>query len=47
LGELFAGREADVARERAMHYEAAGDRERAASVLHAAAIGRQQAGVCS
>jgi predicted ATPase len=47
LGELFAGREADVARERAMHYEAAGDRERAASVLNTAAIERQQAGVCS
>ncbi|MGD0629786.1 MAG: AAA family ATPase [Terracidiphilus sp.] len=31
LGELFAGRESDVARERAMHYEAAGDRERAAA----------------
>jgi predicted ATPase len=46
LGELFAGREADVARERAMQYEAAGDRERAASVLHAAAIELQQAGVC-
>jgi predicted ATPase len=46
LGELFAGREADVARERAMHYEAAGDGERAASVLYAAAIERQQAGVC-
>ncbi|MGO9340546.1 MAG: ATP-binding protein [Terracidiphilus sp.] len=46
LAELFAEREADVARERAMHYEAAGDRERAASVLDAAAIERQQAGVC-
>jgi predicted ATPase len=46
LGELFAGREADVARERAMHYEAAGDRERAASVLSAAAVEKQQAGVC-
>jgi predicted ATPase len=47
LGEMFVGREADVARERAIHYEAAGDRERAASVLYAAAIERQQAGVCS
>jgi len=47
LGELFAGREADVARERAIHYEAAGDRDRAASVLQAAEIERQQAGICS
>jgi predicted ATPase len=47
LGELFAGREVDVARERAMHYEAAGDRRRAASVLESAAINTQpQAGVC-
>jgi predicted ATPase len=33
LGELFAGREADVAREMAMHYEAAGEPERAATAL--------------
>ena len=33
LGKLFEGREASVAREIAMHYDAAGDRERAASVL--------------
>ena len=47
LGELFAGRESDVARERSMHYEAAGDWERAASVLQGAeAPARQQAGVC-
>jgi predicted ATPase len=46
LGELFAGRDADVARERAMHYEAAGDRQRAASVLNAAVIELQQTGVC-
>ncbi|HEY1900920.1 MAG TPA: AAA family ATPase [Terracidiphilus sp.] len=47
LGELFAGREVDVARERAMHYEAAGDRKRAASVLESAAIAAQPpAGVC-
>lgn len=38
LGQLFAGREASVARERAMHYEAAGNRERAASVLQEAAV---------
>jgi predicted ATPase len=47
LGELFVGREVDVAREMAMHYEAAGDRKRAASVLESAAIAAQpQAGVC-
>jgi predicted ATPase len=45
LGQLFVGREADVARERAMHYEAAGERDRAASVLLAAAP-EAQAGVC-
>lgn len=33
LGELFAGREADVARERALHYEAAGDLNRAERML--------------
>jgi predicted ATPase len=46
LAELFAGREANVAREMAMHYEAAGDRERAARALHASARNAQQAGVC-
>jgi predicted ATPase len=37
LSELFKGREADVAREMAMHYEAAGSWERAATALRAAA----------
>jgi predicted ATPase len=37
LGELFAGREANVAQEMAMHYEAAGNWSRAASVLRSAA----------
>jgi DNA-binding winged helix-turn-helix (wHTH) protein len=37
LGELFAGREADVAREMATHYEAAGNWQRAATALNAAA----------
>ena len=37
LGELFAGRESDVAREMAMHYEAAGSWQRAAAALHTAA----------
>ena len=46
LGELFAGREASVARERATHYQAAGDAVRAAGVLHAAEIDVRQAGVC-
>jgi predicted ATPase len=45
LAQLFAGREADVAREVAMHYEAAGDHPRAALVMQAAAI-HEQAGVC-
>jgi predicted ATPase len=45
LGELFAGREANVAREMAMHFEAAGDQERAARAL-AAARHDQKAGVC-
>jgi predicted ATPase len=44
LGELFAGREVAVARERSMHYAAAGDHARAASALEAAH--RLQAGVC-
>jgi predicted ATPase len=46
LGQLFAGREGDVARERALHYEAAGEMERAALVLKAAETGRIAAGVC-
>ena len=47
LSELFAGREADVAREVAMHFEAAGEAARANSVLEAAARNAQmQAGVC-
>ncbi len=37
LGELFAGREANVAQEMAMHYEAAGNWSRAAGVLRSAA----------
>ncbi len=37
LGRIFAGREATVAREMAMHFEAAGDWQRAASALRAAA----------
>jgi predicted ATPase/DNA-binding winged helix-turn-helix (wHTH) protein len=37
LGRIFAGREASVAREMAMHFEAAGDWPRAASALRAAA----------
>jgi predicted ATPase len=37
LGELFAGRETSVAREMAMHFEAAGDWRRSASALRAAA----------
>jgi predicted ATPase len=46
LAELFAGREGDVAREMAMHYEAAGDRERAARASQTAARNAQRAGVC-
>jgi predicted ATPase len=46
LGQLFAGREANVARERAMHYEAAGDRDRAASVLQEAAAQSPQIAAC-
>src|SRR5262249_42648988 len=38
LGELFAGRESNVAREMAMHYEAAGSWQRADTALHAAAL---------
>ncbi len=37
LGQLFAGREAHVAREMAMHYEAAGSWQRGAGALRAAA----------
>jgi predicted ATPase/DNA-binding winged helix-turn-helix (wHTH) protein len=37
LGELFAGREAHVAREMAMHYEAAGSWKQGAGALRAAA----------
>ncbi len=37
LGELFAGREEDVAREMAMHYEAAGNWKRATGALRTAA----------
>jgi predicted ATPase len=37
LGALFKGREADVSREMAMHFEAAGSWERAASALRTAA----------
>jgi predicted ATPase len=47
LGELFAGREANVAREMATHYEAAGDLERAAHALQSGAERTQpHAGVC-
>jgi predicted ATPase len=46
LGELFAGREVNVAREIAMHYEAAGELERATSVLESAARQAQQASIC-
>jgi predicted ATPase len=46
LGELFAGREASVAREQALHYEAAGVSERAGSVLQAAGLPAHPAGVC-
>ncbi|HTB97987.1 MAG TPA: AAA family ATPase [Terracidiphilus sp.] len=41
LGVLFAGREMDVAREIAMHYEAAGNWLRAADTLRAAALHAQ------
>jgi predicted ATPase len=47
LGELFAGREEDVARERALHYEAAGEMGRAATTLKVAAeTNKTPAGVC-
>lgn len=42
LGELFAGREASVARERAMHFEGAGDWLSAAMALRSAANHAQQ-----
>jgi predicted ATPase/DNA-binding winged helix-turn-helix (wHTH) protein len=42
LGELFAGREANVAREMALHYEAACNWQRATSALRAAAQHAQQ-----
>jgi predicted ATPase/DNA-binding winged helix-turn-helix (wHTH) protein len=42
LGELFAGRVADVAREMAMHYEAAGEWQRAADSLNDAATHARQ-----
>jgi predicted ATPase len=42
LGELFAGREESVARERAMHFEAAGDWLSAAIALRSAARHAQQ-----
>jgi len=42
LGELFAGREAAVAREQAMHFEAAGDWLSAAMALRSAARHAQQ-----
>jgi predicted ATPase len=41
LSELFAGREASVARELATHYEAAGDWQQAAQALHLAALRAQ------
>jgi predicted ATPase len=37
LSEIFKGREADVAREMAVHFEAAGSWQRAADALHSAA----------
>jgi len=46
LGALFAGREASVARERAMHYAAAGDMGRASRVLEDAKNDVAEAGVC-
>ncbi len=42
LGELFTGREADVSREMAMHYEAAGNWRRAVDALRAAAQHAEQ-----
>ncbi|HEX4029328.1 MAG TPA: AAA family ATPase [Terracidiphilus sp.] len=42
LGEMFAGREADVAREMAVHYEAAANWQRAAAALRSAARHAEQ-----
>jgi predicted ATPase/DNA-binding winged helix-turn-helix (wHTH) protein len=42
LGELFEGREASVARDIAMHYEAAGDLERAVQSLHEASLSAER-----
>ncbi|MGA9672563.1 MAG: hypothetical protein WBQ94_25330, partial [Terracidiphilus sp.] len=44
LGQLFAGRQASVSREMAIHYEAAGDWSRAADSLRSAALHAQQRG---
>jgi predicted ATPase/DNA-binding winged helix-turn-helix (wHTH) protein len=44
LSEMFAGREENVAREIAMHYEAAGNWQRAARALRSAARDAQQRG---
>jgi predicted ATPase/DNA-binding winged helix-turn-helix (wHTH) protein len=46
LSEMFAGREENVAREIAMHYEAAGNWQRAARALRSAARDAQQRGAC-
>src|SRR5579863_7166851 len=46
LAELFAGREVVVAQEMAMHYEAAGNWQRAASVLCSAAQNARQRHAC-
>jgi hypothetical protein len=46
LAQLFAGREVNVAQEMAMHYEAAGNWERAASVLCSAAQSALQRLAC-
>ena len=47
LGEMFAGRGATVAREMAMHYESAGNWQRAATALRAAARHAWQRHSCS
>lgn len=46
LAHLFAGREVNVAQEMAMHYEAAGNWQRAASVLCSAAQSARQRHAC-
>ena len=46
LAQLFAGREVNVAQEMAMHYEAAGNWQRAASVLCSAAQNARQRHAC-